>query len=38
MRGLTVGVARAQVQFQFTLLTDSLYSPLLAELLPPEPE
>jgi kinesin family protein 1 len=25
-----------QVQFQFTLLTDSLYSPLPAELLPPE--
>lgn len=27
-----------QVQFQFTLLTDSLYSPLPTELLPPTEE
>lgn len=27
-----------QVQFQFVLLTDTLYSPLPPELLPPEPE
>lgn len=29
---------RSQVQFQFVLLTDTLYSPLPPELLPPEPE
>lgn len=27
-----------KVQFQFVLLTDTLYSPLPPELLPPEPE
>ena len=27
---------RAQVQFQFVLLTDTLYSPLPPDLLPPE--
>lgn len=27
-----------QVQFQFVLLTDTLYSPLPPELLPAEPE
>lgn len=29
---------RSQVQFQFVLLTDTLYSPLPPELLPPESE
>lgn len=33
-----VCVAWFQVQFQFVLLTDTLYSPLPPELLSPEPE
>lgn len=36
-RGLTGGhLHRPQVQFQFVLLTDTLYSPLPPDLLPPE--
>lgn len=35
---MCVDVAWFQVQFQFVLLTDTLYSPLPPELLSPEPE